>query len=577
MSAASGVSGGRQDSPATGSPAVSRAATWSVVALLLVLVGSVLVLASVPPVDRDALTHHLAVPKLYLRYGGIVEIPWIEFSYYPENLDLLYMIPLYFGNDIAPKYIHFGFGLLTAWLVYDYLRTRINALYGLLGALVFLSIPVIVKLSVTVYVDLGLIFFSTAALLGLLRWAGRGFRRRDLLLAGACCGLALGTKYNGLVVLFCLTPIAVWLRLRGGPRNAAEQLRAAGAGALFVAMALLVFSPWAIRNVLWTGNPVYPLYQGLFGASAAAPSADTEAGGSEAGTPRASDKPLGHFALRKLVYGESGVDILTIPLRIFFDGEDDNPRYFDGRLNPALLFLPLAAVFGWRRLAAERRQEEQALLLFSVLFLLVVFVQIDMRIRWIAPIIPPLVLLSMFGLRRMELATRDTKNAAARIASVPAGGAAFAVLAWGNGSYLAQQFDTIQPASYLRGQVTRAEYIRRFRGEYPVIEFMNQTLPPESRVMAFFLGGRTYYSERHLDCRYGRFFTELASAAAPADIAAFLRREGYTHLLIRLDMLQEFIDGSVKLERRPLLRQFLATHLRLVMKANGYALFALAE
>ena len=70
---------------------------------------AILVLASVPPVDRDALTHHLAVPKLYLKHGGIYAIPAIPFSYYPMNLDLLYLIPLYFGNDIIPKYIHFAF------------------------------------------------------------------------------------------------------------------------------------------------------------------------------------------------------------------------------------------------------------------------------------------------------------------------------------------------------------------------------------------------------------------------------------------------------------------------------------
>ena len=78
------------------------------------LVLAILLLRGVPPVGRDALTHHLAVPKLYLKYGGLVEIPRVPFSYYPMNLDLLYMIPLYFGNDIIPKFIHFAFALLTS-------------------------------------------------------------------------------------------------------------------------------------------------------------------------------------------------------------------------------------------------------------------------------------------------------------------------------------------------------------------------------------------------------------------------------------------------------------------------------
>ena len=81
------------------------------------LIVSVFFMGSVPPVSRDALTHHLAVPKLWIEKGGLVEIPSIPFSYYPMNLDLLYAIPLYFGNDIITKYIHFSFALFTAFLI----------------------------------------------------------------------------------------------------------------------------------------------------------------------------------------------------------------------------------------------------------------------------------------------------------------------------------------------------------------------------------------------------------------------------------------------------------------------------
>ncbi|MBW2218731.1 MAG: hypothetical protein JRF40_04445, partial [Deltaproteobacteria bacterium] len=138
--------------------------------LLILVVISILLLSMVPPVSRDALTHHLAVPKLWLNNGGIYETPHLKVSYYPMNLDLIYLIPLYFGNDIIQKYIHFAFALLTAILIFSYLIKRINFQYGLLGALFFLSMPVIVNLSISAYVDLGLIFFSTASLFYLLKW-----------------------------------------------------------------------------------------------------------------------------------------------------------------------------------------------------------------------------------------------------------------------------------------------------------------------------------------------------------------------------------------------------------------------
>ena len=170
-----------------------------------ILVITIIILSCVPPVSRDALTHHLAVPKLYIDHGGVYEIPTLKFSYYPMNLDLLYMVPLYFGNDIIPKFIHFIFALLTAWLIFDYLNRRIGTAYGLAGGLFFLSLPVIVKLSITVYVDLGLIFFSTWALISLLSWLEKDFKLRFLVISAVSCGLALGTKYNGLVTFFLLS------------------------------------------------------------------------------------------------------------------------------------------------------------------------------------------------------------------------------------------------------------------------------------------------------------------------------------------------------------------------------------
>ena len=41
----------------------------------LIILNSILVsvLSLVPPISRDALVHHLAVPKLYLEHGGIFE------------------------------------------------------------------------------------------------------------------------------------------------------------------------------------------------------------------------------------------------------------------------------------------------------------------------------------------------------------------------------------------------------------------------------------------------------------------------------------------------------------------------
>src|SRR5690349_18646272 len=60
---------------------------WSL--LLIVLLTQVL-LCLVPPTARDELTHHLAIPRLYVRSGKIVAVPMALYSYYPMLLDMLY-------------------------------------------------------------------------------------------------------------------------------------------------------------------------------------------------------------------------------------------------------------------------------------------------------------------------------------------------------------------------------------------------------------------------------------------------------------------------------------------------------
>jgi 4-amino-4-deoxy-L-arabinose transferase-like glycosyltransferase len=382
--------------------------------LITVLIVSIILLSSVPPVSRDALTHHLAVPKLYLNHGGMYEIPSVIFSYYPMNLELLYLIPLYFGNDIVPKYIHFVFALLTAFLVHGYLKKRTNTLFALFGALFFLSIPVIVKLSITVYVDLGLIFFSTASLIFLFKWIEDEFKLKHLVVSAVFCGLALGTKYNALIVFFLLSMFVMFAysRISSNEGNQPDPIRKSSQvslkallfGVLYIFIVLLVFSPWMIRNYVWTKNPVYPLYQTFFGRLNSGPVQTVQDEGDNSIMQPKKDnrgKEWSHFAIRRIIYNESLMQTVLVPVRIFFEGEDNNPKYFDGKLSPFLFILPFFAFLRIKQDNAVIRLEKKILLLFSILFILFAFAKTDMRIRYIAPVIPPLVMLSVMGLHNI--------------------------------------------------------------------------------------------------------------------------------------------------------------------------------
>jgi len=534
-----------------------KALTWGLILLLLALIIATIILGSTPPVDRDALTHHLFVPKLWLKHGGIYEIPEIPFSYYPMNLDLLYTIPLYFGNDIIPKYIHYFFALLTGLLLYQYLHKRLGKAYGLFGALFFLSVPIIVKLSITVYVDLGVVFFTTASLLLLLHWAEQHFAWRWLVLAGLCGGLAAGAKYNGIVSIIVLTLLTPLLYQQSATKQTRSNAKALLCGIVFTAAALASFSPWLIRNATWTGNPIYPLHnasiQKLHSTSPDQQRADHV--GIASSLKQISRNGGNIFIGQKILYNESWSQILLLPIRFFYEGQDDNPRYFDGKLTPFLLILPFFA-FLFRPSDVQQRREQNFLLWFSLLYFFFTFFQEALRIRYIAPVVPPLVILSIYGLRGMTttLSIRITSTPRRKIAAtIVAIGVPLMMLCY-NGQYCINQFTIVQPIPYVQGKISRDDYITAFRPEYPAIRFANTVAPKNANVLCLFLGNRGYYMDFHpvfeqpyaSDSILARF---LADENQQHTIIDEMRQRNINHILLRSDLTAQWLSQLNDLDR----------------------------
>lgn len=539
---------------------------------LAVLIVSVLILTWVPPISRDALVHHLAVPKLYLSYGSIYELPLLPFSYYPMNLDLLYLVPLYLGNDIIPKLIHFSFALLTAWLIFHYLRRRLNAIYGLLGVIFFLSIPIVVKLSITVYVDLGVIFFSTASLLLLLRWIESGFQLRFLILSAGLCGLAMGTKYSGLVAFFLLTVFVPFLYSRYSQNKGGGFIKPMGYGLLFFAVALLVFSPWMVRNYCWKGNPIYPLYNRWFNPKVPTPK-EISSGETK------KNEGTGSFLYRSTIYNETWWQIALLPVRVFVEGKDGSGQYFDGKLNPFLLILPIFSFFRIKKDRDNVRYEKKIMLTFAGLFFAFAFFGSVLRIRYISPIIPPLIILSVFGTKFVFDEVRRSSLTVIRQLGV-----FFAVmvvvLALGlNAGYIVEQFRYVDPLSYIGGELTRDEYISRYRPEFPVMKYVNKNLPSDARCLFIFLGKRGYYFDREYipDTPYqtGKIYEIVKESDKPHEILASLNKMGVTYLVIHIGLFQRWATDLYSNEKQVLLNNFFRNHVSLLYEKNGFGVFRL--
>jgi len=215
-------------------------------------------------------------------------------------------------------------------------------------------------------------------------------------------------------------------------------------------------------------------------------------------------------------------------------------------------------------------------LAFSALFILFAFFQADMRIRYVGPAIPPLVILSVFGLNRLFGWLGD---AADRRRAACAGGAAAVLLVWLLGQnllYVAEQFRVIDPISYLSGELNRDQYIRKFRAEYDVIRYANANLAPGEKIICLFMGNRIYYSDRDMIQADGFFRNALLRSATAGDLIRKVGRLEASHLLVRLDVLDGFADGFDPDARR-CLKTFFMSELELVFTSRGYALFKLKQ
>ncbi len=484
-----------------------------------------------PPIARDALIHHLAIPKLWIMHGGFYDTPWAAYSYYPMNLALLYLIPLYFGNDIIPNFIHLGFGIGTAAIIYYYLMRRLNHVAGLLGFLIFISTPIISRLSTVAYVDLGLVFFLTASILAFMRWREGEYKQyKWLLISAVTMGLALGTKYNALVAWFFLTLALVFIY----SRDIGNQWKAMQYGFMFFIISFAIFSPWLIKNIILTGNPLYPLFNGIFNSNA----------GSDGGTYSVASgySYMGMFKMREMLYGESLWEILLIPVRIFFQGQDNSARYFDGVLNPILIiFVPFAFI------KKDMKLEKLFFLFFSIFFILITFFLDQIRTRYILPVIPFLVILTVMGL--VNIFTWLTARESLLRKIYMSGLVIFLIaLLTMNAIYIKKYCLKIGPINYLLGKESRDDFIVRHDSSYPAMMYINKNTLENSRIRLILLAGRGYYLNRiyEEDPSFGIDIIRgmIKNSSNEKSFQGYLSSLGCTHLLVRYDLFQQFMHNN---------------------------------
>ena len=190
-----------------------------------------------------------------------------------------------------------------------------------------------------------------------------------------------------------------------------------------------------------------------------------------------------------------------------------------------------------------------------------------------APIIGPLVILSVLGLRSLtELArSRVSSGAAAGLAA-----AAAVLILLPNMGYILDLFEKVQPIDYLAGRVSRDEYIQRHRPEYAAFRYANQQLPVDAKVLGVFLGNRRYYCDRTLVFD-GTLEAAIKTAGSARDVAARVREKGYSHIVIGAERFEHFVLRQLPPRASAVFQAFLDEHTRILFGQDGHYLLELKD
>ncbi|MBI5555626.1 MAG: glycosyltransferase family 39 protein [Elusimicrobia bacterium] len=500
-----------------------------------------------PEIYYDTLVYHLALPAQYNLAGRIIEIPSHGFSYFPQNMEMLYSLILLAGNDLTARLVHYFFGLGCCLLIYLLGRRWFSRTVGTLASAVFYFIPLVAMESWTAVNDLALTFYVLLNLLFISLWLEEE-KRSDFYLAAFFCGFSLGIKYVTFPALAAnLALIGIYYYRQKQPGKIIPGL------AKFAAVVLLLVSPWLVKNTLTAGTPLAPFIHSPMSGKGPDFRLDKYA--------RECERPQS-FSLENLV---------VKPLNAVLDETSQ-----DSFIGPFFLaFLPL---FILSLIYARRAGIRWHLPVYFSIYLLLWRSQTSIW-RFLLPILPLFCILIIAFVYNGQM-NRWTKWSMKLIVLL--------VLVTNFGMILSS-LNRKEPYQVVAGDEKVDDYLSRSHPfypypVYPAITFFNNSLPISSKVM--FVGEeRGYYSRRQLIVNsafdqptFQKYYENvpdadtLAARLIAADIRYILFNEGE---LLRMQISYRpfrFSRGDLKL-----LREFWSNNSRMLYYKDGVGVYQIIE
>ncbi|MEJ2596696.1 MAG: glycosyltransferase family 39 protein [Anaerolineales bacterium] len=409
--------------------------------------------ALTPVWDYDGLMYHLEGPRLFLDAGRIYPLKVIYQADGPLLIEMLFALGIGLGVDIFSKLLHLFFATLLILGTFTFGRRYLGQHKGWIPASILLGIPLLIYLASYASIDIAWSLYEFLGLYAIILWV---IRRESswLVISGLMVGFALGCKYFALGYAIIMGFVIIWFSFSKGSKHLVGNIL------LFAVIALLLSSPWYLKNWLWTGNPVYPMY---FGGP----------GWSQVRINRLMTY-IGSFGT-----GHRLLDYLMLPINIFI-----RPDPFSTNRAEQLSILFLFA-FGYPWIKHSKVLNIVALTTFfgSIFWLFG-----SQQIRFLMPLFPCLSVLSAAVLDTIAVKLPYARLRSALIPGL-AGGMVTVSFVW---SILL--FMGIRPLQVVVGLESKSAFLSRVLDDYDATQYIRSNLLPKDRVLLTW-DGRSYYCD----------------------------------------------------------------------------------
>ena len=451
-----------------------------------------------PEVQFDALNYHLPVPRMYLEAHGLIDLPYFFHSYFAHLAEMVFAFAMALYGPMVVKLMMAAIGLVSAIAVYSLGKSIFNSQLGLWAAAFFYLTPLVSWLTGTAHTDLILILMTTSACIAFLQW--RNTRRLSWIVATSLMiGASVGVKLNAAYAAIGFAVAFLFVNL-----SRREYLKhKVYAAAMLVLPAILVALPWYLMTYIHTGNPVFPMLNGIF------KSPRTE--------PVNTLMNAENFGI-----GMNVAALLRIPFRLSLDSSRFGEALPAGSMGPLLLLLiPLGFI------AAYKCSEARLLALVAVIYF-VLWADTFQYARYYLAIFPIVAVLAIAGVDYFS-----TNRLIRSISKI-----ALSVLLIVQPPLLALRYWNISerfPAQVAFGLESRDAFLKRVLDGYGSTKFINGSIAPGKKVIGIDTESLRFYlvpplqtlSESTLDSPLRR----LAGIRSEDELARTLASMGFSYLL----------------------------------------------